>query len=444
MYKQRMLITAVAAALAAGMGTAQATVNLDLDTGTEDFAEEIAIAPGTGTTLTNAGSILDVEVDYGFSQGATETSYVRFDLGAGATFTAAPTYSVGAAVVLPSQGGAGESFVIFSVAGAVLETELGTLIVNDVDVNAIQSVSVDYGLYETGAGAGQQDQGQLRSGESGTLLRFATGLRLFPAPEFPERIDVTQGSLFFETSLGDDKTTIGEVLFGTEFDVLWTNGLQVLLSDLVTTGTQFIVNGDLTAAQSVFFDFSSSCNSPDQVADTFDATSATFTVDDTVQFPWICMEVDGVTPIVPTVFTGLYDVVAAAGSAVGDQEVELSELLKNGDSEVAYVITRPDAVDLTFLRVTNKTSQAGAVFVTLYAQDGSILGTGGSTLIDPIGGNETVVLSSADIAAAVGVDTWPGRARAVIEAEVPDIAVMNLVRTNDVLTNQSSVADRPN
>lgn len=109
----------------------------------------------------------------------------------------------------------------------------------------------------------------------------------------------------------------------------------------------------------------------------------------------------------------------------------------NAQAERINIITKPGAVDETFIRVTNTTDTESVVYITLTTQDGATTVTG---QLDSIAANATAVYTSADIATAVGVETWSGRGNAVLLTSAPaaDIVVVPLVRTSGVLTNQAS------
>jgi hypothetical protein len=100
-------------------------------------------------------------------------------------------------------------------------------------------------------------------------------------------------------------------------------------------------------------------------------------------------------------------------------------------------ITNPSSGDATYVRATNSTSSEATVYVQLTAQDGSDLGFGALT---SVGAGETVVYTSDDFATASGSETWSGRARATISSD-QDLTLVPLIRTNDVLTNQSGSVD---
>jgi hypothetical protein len=103
------------------------------------------------------------------------------------------------------------------------------------------------------------------------------------------------------------------------------------------------------------------------------------------------------------------------------------------NSDNVNIITRPGAADVTYVRVTNPGSEEATVYVQLTAQDGSDLGFGA---MPSIAAGATTVFTSDDFAAASGSETWSGRARATLSSD-QSLTTVPLIRTNDVLTNQS-------
>lgn len=451
-----LMIGALGFALGCLPMTAQAVVDLndDAETGV-NFASEIDVDTTNGTTLTNASNILDAQVEFGFGVSDGSSVYVRFDLSGGAKFTAHtvdPDFSVndsslGSATVVLSQGGAGESFAIFSVTPTaghnIAQDEVGTLTVNDVDVFTDQAVTISYALYETAGQAVNQTDALVT--ESAPYINWKSALAFTVTPVTPDKIDVAQESKFFDGTTGDDTTIIGDVELAMS-GALWTEGLPAVITDVVAAGTSLVVSGDFSAVGDtgeVFYDgtgFDCTTNNgsltvaEDFQSATYDAGANTFRVA-------ICYKVDGETAIVPGSYTGLYDVTGAADSDVTDVNVgTLSTLEKNGTSKAVYNIPAGDGVtgDQAFVRITNTSSLAGKIYGRLYKQDGTLVGS--ATLSDSLAAHETLVLSGQDLVDLFG--SWtPGRARLVVEGEIPSMEVLGLIRTPaGVLTNMSPTA----
>lgn len=142
--------------------------------------------------------------------------------------------------------------------------------------------------------------------------------------------------------------------------------------------------------------------------------------------------------------------VAASGSYkpnVGIVDTTLVKIVKNGTSIKVLNIPAPqNGTDQAYVRFYNMSSNSGKVFGTLYAQDGTALGTANTLLIDNFAANNVKALSSTDLATAFGLSTaataqaWAGRAWLQIESEVKGLRVQALVRSGGaggVLMNMS-------
>lgn len=125
---------------------------------------------------------------------------------------------------------------------------------------------------------------------------------------------------------------------------------------------------------------------------------------------------------------------------VQDSEGTLYTIDRNGATRKLYNIPPPGGSDKGFVRITNKTASAGKIVGTMYNQDGQLLGTANTVLVETLQPNQTVVFTETQLAALFA--NWTtGRARIVINAELTGMEIMGLVRSaNGTLTNMSSVA----
>jgi hypothetical protein len=111
-------------------------------------------------------------------------------------------------------------------------------------------------------------------------------------------------------------------------------------------------------------------------------------------------------------------------------------IVRDGAETWALNITNPTAVDASFVRISNVGTDHGMVKGTLYSEAGGTpLGSG--TLIADMVAGSTTVLSAAQIATAMGVTTWTGRAKLQIIGEVNknSLRVQSLIRSNNTLIN---------
>jgi hypothetical protein len=103
---------------------------------------------------------------------------------------------------------------------------------------------------------------------------------------------------------------------------------------------------------------------------------------------------------------------------------------KNGASIKVLNISYPQhPTDMTYIRLYNMGTTTGRVRGTLYDQNGAVLGTANSVLVDAIAPNVVSVLSSTTLATIMGVSTWPGKAWLQIEGEVQGLRVQAIAAT---------------
>ncbi len=133
-------------------------------------------------------------------------------------------------------------------------------------------------------------------------------------------------------------------------------------------------------------------------------------------------------------------------------DTQLTTVTKNGASIKVLNIPFPGhPSDEGFIRFYNMGSSTGKVMGTLYNQGtndsantggGQVLGAANTVLIDALAPNAVTVISSSQLAAKVGVTTWPGKAWLQVEGEVQGLRVQALVRTGGALGTTVNVSDR--
>jgi len=467
----------VAIAAAMGLaGQAEATVDLDTTPVTPaTFASEI----GTATaTLTNTGNILDLTftpVAHELNGADADNVYfIKVELANKATFGAAPVLkcnglTAGANKIQTAfnadlkSGGANTSFAMFEVYSGLGTSAGGTL--GKISASAC---TLSVGSYKF---SGTTDKTVTVTNLAKDALGNLTAQKTFsnqPFISFANGLDATATSANVTISVtaaaqkfANNKTTaqLGTAQFGAANGTQYTAGgaADAEANDFITAASVTLSGAPLgpsisfsTAKSGIYLVAAGKdCTAGGLVKSKYDSStgnSVTFTGLTPGQISagfQACVVVDGNT-IIPegTVTVSISPKLRDSKNSVSTnfENTTVANYKKNGDSATAFLITKPGAVDVTYLRITNNSSLSGTVRITLYGEDGSTLGTTGASL-GTWNANETKVISSQDIADAVGVTTWTGRARAVIDAELSDIVVVNLVRTNDVLTNQSSIQD---
>ena len=382
---KKLLASAIAASLL-GATAAHAQVTLiALDDGDATdaltYASEIDVA-ATGTTLTDAAEVQNLTTALGFSINAGDNRFIRVDLGADATFTNNPGLTItgpdGAGGTSTdtgtvSSGGMGESFVIFEVTAGDDRDPTDTVVVDvkDIDVVSESDVTARYRLYETATAAVNEDQSL--ADESDTAYTFGAGLNIVVEDAGEKTIDVATNSTKFTDTTTN--TPIADIAVGVNFGVLFKDSTEVELTELLDTGTEFIVTGDFSA---VAVDTNGDPD-PAQVtldavaADALTANEAVFEVGSSIfdggseGAPGIVtMNVTGEDAIADVCYTGLYDVVAPAMADTQDQDLgELSCLEKNGTTARANFLLTPGGAFKNFVRITNPSGIDGRVFVRL-------------------------------------------------------------------------------
>lgn len=103
------------------------------------------------------------------------------------------------------------------------------------------------------------------------------------------------------------------------------------------------------------------------------------------------------------------------------------------NSNLALYLPNPTSSEQPYVRLYNPSTTAGAVRGTLYDENGNTLGTANAVLVANLAPNAVQVLSSTDIAAAVGVSTWQGKAWMFLSSDFAGLKIMNTLR--DLTTN---------
>lgn len=411
MNKYLITFTAIAIALMAG----NAYAALDLQTGAtvNRFAKEINVNTSTGTVLSDSGAsgLFDVTTDFGFGANAGEERYVRFDLSNGAKFEVDPEYECNytsgtSSHGTLSQGGAGNSFVIFNfIAGT--DTQIiddGTLTIDPAGIRVYNKsdVEITYGHYKFPYDA--QNRENTLDTASGTLIEFDSALDWEVDAVNTEIIDVTIGSKNFESPTIDGTTVIGDINMSLQAGVLKDDGTAVVIGDLIS-GSELTVEGDFSACQNssngsytgaalnrVFIDSNgTNCNTKSLSASSLSGSEALFnTGADLTHFAdpsVICMEVNGVTPIAEGIYEGAYSAQPSGNKlTVDDIDFgELSELEKNGTTDRITFMVNKDSSYQTYIRITNPSNIDGNVFLTLTNDSGNTVTFGLGSVTDVTG-----------------------------------------------------------
>jgi hypothetical protein len=454
--KKLIIKAGVAAVAAAFAGSAAAAVNLQTGAGSVAFASELVYS--TANPLVGGAGQLALTGNLGFGVSIGATRYIRLTLGnatlggaSGAlTVVCGATTNTGTIV----QGGAaGDNYAIYQFTAATenCTPTAAVSVANPASLRVASNgtpVTVTYRLHETAVDAVNNTNALFSAGPV-NLLTFAAGIKYTVTPR-SVIANVQDGFRKFCASAADCSTAnsvltkaIGTVDYGVN-TVNRRDGNAVTLADLVTAPTVITVNGDLSAALaagSVFLATAADGTCVSAVAGVLNAgkTSSNITVDTTAYNRDICYTVNGTTVIQAQTVNQLLDLTAAANTTSADTaSAALGTITRNGASTTALNITNPANGDATFVRISNMGTTAGKVTGTLYAEDGSVLGTADATLVATAGAKSTSIFSAAQLATAFGISTWNGRAKLVVIGEFPagQLRVQNLIRTpNGTLVN---------
>jgi hypothetical protein len=395
---------------------ALAILDIDVPSGTVTYASELA---GTGGTYTNSSNLLDVITNFGFSVTSSSAKYVRLDLGGGALFkTSNPTAVISAATGTTttfSQGGLSKNYVIFEIKTlyTISTTSRVTFQPKAIGVSSTSPVTVTYGIYGD-PGDAVAKTGVLYT-KSGTLLSFTNGLVASATKVKGAVIDVAENSKKFEaaTSGSSEKldSKIGEPVVEIQTSpstpIHPDTGVAVALTDFLTSEAYITVTGDFSCAQNddgtytgdalnrVFIDTSGNCDSVDIAASTLTANSAKFIIGDSglTSSTDVCIKAEGT----PEIIEGTYSATLTPGvSTTGERDFgDIGYLVDNGSTDMMNFALTPEGTYACYIRVSNLSSMAGDVFMTVYADSGAYV-TFGISAIDGIDSDELPAYGSTD------------------------------------------------
>lgn len=435
--------TLLALAVAAMSANAFAVVDFDAATpAVPKFASEIKFDATSGTALTNAANILDVQTKVGFSISANNQRYVRFDI-TGAEFDnaaiLASDLTAASASFVSTVSSTGKTFVIFEIKDTTtaIAADDALTFAPRIKVKAGNTVNLTYKLFETAVAAVANDAAQALYSKSNNIATFTPALAAKFAATSPLNIDVTAESKKFVGAA--TTTTVGKLAISPT-GALWSTGVAAVMGDLVAAGSKVEISADMSAGKKDAADATKldvtalQLNGVD--ASTIDASKATFNLvaalgdvtTDPVTTVDVDYTVDGTTSIAETTFTGKYLVTAAANSTAQDLPIgTLSELKKNGATAEVDLALKPGGAYNNFVRISNKSGLSGNFFIKVIADDGQSATVALSDVADQpaaiaAGASTTqmTIQQIFDAAAAKGLAlSGEGKLRLVVEGQVP-------------------------
>jgi len=352
MLKKSLLALAVA-----GLSANAFAVDLDAGTGVATFASEIDV-PSSGLVV-GSTTKMTVATKAGFG---LSNSYVRFDLGNGATFGTALTNaslvtSGAATIALASGGQAGDNYAIFSLNGSTTSADLLTLTTDAKVVNE-NAVPVSYAIYETAAGAA--NKANALSSKSGNLLTFASALTATATGAVVDNIDaIGNQSKIFEFGVAGDKTKANLVNLNVALATtvpLKADGSAVALTDIYSK-YNWTLKGNFSAIAAT--------------SGLVDAAPTAFTVATDKQ----SANLDNANGLVTYTVTGTdaiaetdVDAVLAFTPNTGYKVDPISfnkvaSLTKNGTTKGLDLALKPGGAFSNFIRITNTDTIPGVFFI---------------------------------------------------------------------------------
>lgn len=415
------------------------------------IATELNI-PGTNVITT----VDTLTWDVGFSITANTQRYIRVTLGGGATFSTAPTMAVDGVAAVLSQGGTPTtSYAIFEVSPAanVLATADVVLTLANLKITGKNSISAAYSLYETAVDA-VNSTNALASKPAAPYVNFASGLSTKVQSLGTQKVINVSATPASSTFTGALTATTAKVA-GVAIDavaglVTYNTAVAATLANLVAAGTQLVITGDFSAGvQAAGLPVVGTAKLGGVDATSMTATTATFLLNEnavgapaTPTYVDVVYTVGGTAAITPAVYTGLYDVVTDAVATTSDVNLgQTTELAKNGASEEVNLALNPNGVYSNFVRISNTSSIAGEVFLTVINDAGAsksikLQDIAGQTATNVLGaGASTTQINIQSIFAAAEakglVLTGEKKLRLVVDAQVPSIDVQSITVAKD-------------
>ncbi|ALS99253.1 hypothetical protein [Lacimicrobium alkaliphilum] len=365
----------------------------------------------------NAGNILDVRAEVGFTIGNGTSKYVRVELGGGAQFGAVPTLTTANASAAVSQGGTvGDDFVIFEVAATADVPAAQTYVVAATDylLNASGTSTVAVATYETAADAVNETSALFTdSAALSTVVDVVTGDIVVPGESV-----ATVGSDFlaFTTADGDAfSATVGKI---GEIDVaeyisnaaaVNPAGGAVTAAGLLEQNQTVTVSGNFTFGAWELnddLDCDPLGNTTALVINGDENAAATAAPVDVTTAPWaVCVTVNGTT-----------DEIVKGSYSVNVDEDDITNTLgvisyDTTSIEVPYLTTFSAYNQRVY--IVNHSANDAAYTMSFTSEDGTTA-TAGSAASGTVPAGEMVALKATDIVTLSGGTT---RTSAVIEVE---------------------------
>jgi hypothetical protein len=415
-------------------------VNLDTPAGTtKNFASEInTTAPVVLGTAGVSANNPSTTATAGF---ALTNSYVRYELGNGATFSAAvlPADLTGATATVASGGTIGSNFVIFNIAGAVLATD-SLIFATPVKVTSQSAVTISYSIHQQASDA--VNKVNSLASKSGTLLQFTKALQTVSTPTTPALINAISAASkkFVSGGVGTDVAqpvlSIATTVAVSVPVVSQISGAAVTLVSQLVASSTMTVSGNFSAAANAAGEALTTGNGYILSADKQSATKSAAADAETATYT-----VGGTALIAETKISATYTPTAVANYTTPAVTISnINELKNNGSTASAAFVLKPNGSYKNFVRVSNTGSVATLFTMTLTNDAGASTTinmadvTGQSATAIPAGGS-SAQMSIVDIhSAAVAngfVLSGEGKLRLAVTGATTGVSLQNYVTSID-------------
>ena len=373
------------------------------------FASELV----DGTELSTAADDVDLAIGYNFSNG--EVRYGRYECSANLTMDNVTLNETGGNVALGAINGEGTNALFFSMTGNGIASEADTIsVVSDNTLEDGGNVTCAFSIYD------QPSQAQA-GGTTGRIYTTGFAAVIDRASGFVFRFDAAgpdQGVADVEASAGaylgftpiEPWANFANFEFMEVPGVLKADGTQVTITDIFSSDTDIIVDGDFSAAGAVWLwdDLSSGWYS-----DIFDDESASFRGVDFPLDAYIQYEVNGTDPVQVSDYTATLFADANAGYDVADVgPIFVGEIIRNGTELQAPLVQTPNAW-VSRIVLTNSGATARPYEMSVMGESGNIIGIDSTLLVGTVPANGTKVIELDDV-----LLSFSGQSRATINVTV--------------------------
>ncbi|MBX9914933.1 MAG: hypothetical protein K2Y25_13650 [Pseudomonadaceae bacterium] len=392
-------------------------------------AKEVVAASNIALTTTDT-----VSWPTGFS--VTNQNLVRLDLTNGAKFTANPTMTVAGVAATISAGGVGATYVIFQAGVATSGTSAAPVVLTLAGLTAATQadITIGYKLFSTQPDAVANNANTVAAGTF-PYAKFANGLVFSAAAgaaTASKQIDVTAESKKFanttvtSNAFGGLNLSVNANTFGSNL-----SGAALTLTNMIGTTAVLTVSGSFNAAAaagagSTLAGLAATSLDAGKTAITFPLAAAPVAITGG-QLIYVAT---GTTAIAPSLFNAKLTLGTGAQVTTAPADVtSMANLAKTGASDDVDLALKPGGVYSNFVRISNKSTIAGNVYITaindagasatfnlgdVAGQTTSVLGAGAST-------TQLTIQNIFNAAAAKGLAlSGEGKLRLVVDAEITE------------------------